>query len=89
MTYYEREVTIREWGYQTAPNEQRDGTIRPLINQFEPKIIAIGTDWLRKPYLEQIGLDVDYLEKKKIGLLFLPYTTTISTTDIKSRICRP
>lgn len=56
------------------------------ITKVKPDIIAIGTDWLRKPYLEQIGLDVDYLEENNISLIFFPYTKGISSSEIKRRL---
>lgn len=57
-----------------------------LISVIRPNIIAIGTDWVDRDYLGQIGIDRSYLELNKIALLYLPYTRGVSTTEIKGRI---
>lgn len=85
LTYEERARTLSDWGYHVWPNSQPDGTIMNVIEKSKPNIIAIGTDWLRRPYLVQIGIKVEELEQMGIGLLYLPYTNTISTTEIKKR----
>lgn len=85
MTYEEREATINEWGYDVVKNDQSDGNIVDVIRETNANVIAIGTDWARKDYLAQIGLNVDYLEANDIWLVYIPYTKGISTTDIKAR----
>lgn len=57
-----------------------------LINQVMPEVIAIGSDWMRKEYLEQLSIDCDFLESRKISLIYIPYTAGISTSEIKKRI---
>jgi len=51
-----------------------------------PDIIAIGTDWAHKDYFAQMQFDVDWLEAHGIGLLYLPYTLGISSTEVKKRL---
>jgi glycerol-3-phosphate cytidylyltransferase len=55
------------------------------IDEVEPDIIAIGTDWARKDYYLQMGFDQDYLDDKEISLIYIPYTWSISTTQLKAR----
>jgi len=86
MTYNERRITLEQWGCQVCKNDQPDGTIKDVISYTNPDLIVIGTDWLRKPYLEQIGLTVDDLEANNISLMYVPYTKGISTTEIKARM---
>lgn len=87
FSYNERLTTLSEWGYNNIlPNDQPDGTIKSFIDEVEPDIIIIGSDWLRKDYLKQIGLDADYLDSKNISLMYVPYEWTISTTEIKKRV---
>lgn len=86
MNYEERRKTLKEWGYYVFSNNQTDGSIKDVIETVEPNIIAIGTDWLKKDYLKQVGLTVKYLEGKNISLLYTPYTYGISTTEIKRRL---
>lgn len=61
-----------------------DSTI--AIESVMPDIIAIGDDWAQKDYYSQMGFTHEWLEERNIKLLFLPYTKSISTTDIKKRI---
>lgn len=59
---------------------------KPSIKSVMPDIIAIGTDWARKDYFAQMQFDVDWLEAHGIGLLYLPYTLGISSTEVKKRL---
>jgi len=59
---------------------------KPSIKAVMPDIIAIGTDWARKDYFAQMQFDVDWLEANGIGLLYLPYTLGISSTEVKKRL---
>src|SRR3990167_1491457 len=58
-----------------------------LIKKVKPDVIVIATDWLRKDYLKQMDLTVDWLEKNNIALSYIPYTliADISTTELKRR----
>lgn len=47
-------------------------------------VIAIGSDWARKNYYEQMGFTQDWLDEKGISLIYIPYTKKISSTKIKT-----
>jgi cytidyltransferase-like protein len=83
MNEDERCWALDQLGYDTALN---DSAGRELIEEVGPDILAIGTDWGRKPYLEQIDVDWNFLETKDIILAYLPYTKEISTNIIKQRV---
>lgn len=85
--YAQRERSIREFGFncEVLPNSQDSGSILPLLNYVQPSFIVIGTDWLRRDYLAQIGVSVEQLEELDISLVYVPYTQEISTTEIKKR----
>src|SRR5690242_6467012 len=57
---------------------------RTLIEWLKPDIIAIGTDWIDRPYLEQIAIDRAYLDENDIALVYLP-RKNISSSDIRRR----
>ena len=61
---------------------------RTLIKDVAPCNLVIGTDWLRKDYLKQIGVTVGELEEWKVNLIYVPRTEGISTTELKKRIGR-
>lgn len=96
MSYEEREKTLLSFGYEgmrVIKNDQKDGTIKDVLfrikmnDQINPlKLIVVGSDWMKKDYLGQIGLTPDDLDERKIGLAYIPYTKGISTTEIKARL---
>lgn len=56
------------------------------IEQVQPNIIAIGTDWAKKDYYAQMGFSQQWLDVRNILLIYLPYTEHISSTLIKEKI---
>jgi glycerol-3-phosphate cytidylyltransferase len=58
------------------------------IMQVNPTIIAIGSDWARKDYYKQMSFTQDWLDSLNIMLLYIPYTSNISTTEIKKRLTK-
>lgn len=56
------------------------------IELAKPNYIVIGSDWAKKDYYSQMGFTQDWLDEKGIGLVYVPYTNTISTTEIKGRM---
>ena len=58
---------------------------KPLIEHNISKIIH-GDDWERDSYLKQIRIDEQFLEDHQIEMVFLPYTSGISTGEIIERI---
>lgn len=85
FTQNERMALLFELGYRAVVN---DGPGRDLIQEIEPDIIAIGTDWAKRDYHAQIDTPVDYFEEHSISMLYIPYTRGISTTDLKARFLR-
>jgi hypothetical protein len=58
---------------------------RSTILDVAPDIVAIGSDWARKDYYKQMMFDQDWLDENNIMLLYIPYTSGISTTELKER----
>jgi cytidyltransferase-like protein len=82
MTLEERRVAIEQLGYVTQPNNEAG---QELIRLIRPDILVVGSDWARKDYLKQIDVTQDWLDNAGISLIYIPYTKTISTTEIKRR----
>ena len=59
---------------------------RISIDQVQPDLVVIGSDWARRDYYAQMGFDQDWLDERGIGLAYIPYTQGISTTELKKRI---
>lgn len=74
---------IAELGYEIYFNDSA-GSV--LIHEIRPDVVAIGSDWLHRDYFTQIDMTPSDFEEFKCGLLYLPYTAGISTSDIKQRL---
>lgn len=86
-SYQERETVLLACQYVHAVVENTGGAdSRPVIEQVMPDVIAIGSDWARRDYYAQMNFDQDFLDDNEIGLLYLPYTQGISSTQIKARL---
>ena len=85
MTEDERAHALRQLGYRVMLN---DGPGRDLIEDRGPDVLAVGSDWARKDYLAQVGVDQDWLDQRRIILAYVPYVQkmAVSTTDIKRRV---
>lgn len=88
MDYAERAEWLQETGLvdEVLPNGQETGNARQLIKDSGAKLIVIGSDWARKNYVEQLGVNWDWLDRHEIGIAYVTYTHKISTTIIKERI---
>jgi glycerol-3-phosphate cytidylyltransferase len=56
------------------------------INKVKPDFIVIGDDWAKKDYYAQMQFTQAWLDKRDIGLIYVPYTQGISSTQIRRRI---
>lgn len=56
------------------------------IEIVKPDYIVIGSDWAKKDYYAQMGFTQDWLDERGIGLIYVPYTQSISTTKLKGRM---
>lgn len=87
LSYAEREEILLacKWVDRVIPNVGgQDSTIS--IEMVNPNYIIIGSDWARKDYYKQMGFTQDWLDERGIGLIYVPYTQGISTTEIKRRM---
>lgn len=86
-SYDERKLVLENSIYVTNVVPNIGGAdSKPSIENVNPDIIAIGTDWARKNYYEQMKFTQDWLDEKNIMLLYVPYTKGISSTEIKKRL---
>lgn len=61
---------------------------KPILGALRPDILAVGSDWQDRDYYAQLSVTPDWLRSRGISLVYLPYTTGISTTAIRSRMDR-
>lgn len=56
------------------------------ISILKPNFILHGDDWKGDSLIKQLGLTKEFLEENRIELRYVPYTKSISTTEIKNKI---
>lgn len=88
ISYKDRKKTIEELDLvdYVVPNDQKSGDAKKIILASGAKLIVIGSDWARKDYVGQLGVDWEWLDANDIGICYLNYTGGISTTELKRRI---
>jgi len=87
MNFTERREVLKGCKYvdMVMPNYGgADSTVS--IEMVKPDLIVIGSDWARRDYYTQMGFTQDWLDERGIGLVYIPYTAGISSTDIKARL---
>ena len=57
-----------------------------LIRAIKPQILVIGSDWAKKDYFKQIGMCEAELLDQGTQLVYVPYTSSISTTKLRERM---
>jgi glycerol-3-phosphate cytidylyltransferase len=87
MTFEERREILLScrWVDEVIPNVGGADS-RITIDMVKPDYIVIGSDWAKKDYYGQMGFDQDWLDDRGIGLVYIPYTRGISSSDLKKRI---
>lgn len=86
-SYAERKAVLEACRYvdEVVPNiGGADSKI--AIDLASPDYIVIGSDWARRDYYSQMGFTQEWLDERGIGLVYVPYTKEISSTDIKGRM---
>lgn len=88
-TYQEREAVLLGSKYVdvVVPNiGGQDSKI--AIDSINPNYIVVGSDWAKKDYYAQMQFTQEWLDARGIGLVYIPYTDSVSSTDIKNRMSK-
>jgi glycerol-3-phosphate cytidylyltransferase len=87
MSFAERKAVLESCKYVDDVVANVGGVdSRIAIETVKPDIIVIGSDWARKNYYDQMNFTQSWLDERGIVLAYVPYTTGISSTEIKERI---
>jgi cytidyltransferase-like protein len=87
MSFDERAEIIAEFASVAGVIPNTGGhDSRPAIDEVQPNIVAIGSDWAVRDYHAQMGFDQAWLDARNIWLLYIPYTVGVSTTAIRARL---
>ena len=88
IPYQDRKAILESCKYVDSVMEnygQEDSKESILLAQLID-VVAIGSDWARKDYYKQMNFDQDWLDSQRISLIYIPYTSGISSTKIKEKI---
>jgi glycerol-3-phosphate cytidylyltransferase len=58
------------------------------IELANPDYIVVGSDWAKKDYHAQMQFTQEWLDERGIGLVYVPYSRDISSTEIKRRMSK-
>lgn len=58
------------------------------IELVKPNYIVVGSDWARRDYYSQMQFTQEWLDERNIGLIYVPYTDAISSTEIRKRLSK-
>lgn len=85
LSYEERTYALEQVGFTTIKN---DSAGKELIEEVKPEILAVGSDWARKDYFNQIDVTQDWLDEQNITMAYVPYVQKypISSSEIKRRV---
>lgn len=87
MSYEEREAVLLGCKFVSSVIPNLGGAdSKPAILESGASIVAIGSDWARRDYYSQMNFTQDWLDAHGIWLLYVPYTSGVSSTDVKARI---
>lgn len=87
ISYADRKKVLLSCRYVDEVIENVGGKDSKIsINLINPTYIAIGDDWARKDYYGQMGFTQTWLDERDITLLYIPYTQSTSTTQIKKNV---
>ena len=87
MSYDERKKSLLGCKYVDEVVENFGGPdSKPCIVSVRPDFIIIGSDWAAKDYYKQMDFTQNWLDEQGIVLMYVPYTTKISTSDLKRRL---
>lgn len=89
-SYFERRAILSNSKYvwNTLENKGNED-LKVFIDSLKyepPQALVVGSDWAKKDYFAQTQLSQEYLDRKGILLIYVPYTEGISTTLLKERI---
>ena len=91
QTFRERKIMLEACRYvdQVIANigeEDSKRTIESMYGSSAPDVIAIGSDWAGRDYYAQMGFTKDWLDKKRLVLIYIDRRTGMSTTKIKDKL---
>lgn len=63
-----------------------DEDAKPIIEVARPHVIAVGSDWLDRNYLAQLGVTRDWVRERGIRIEYVQRTRGLSSTAIRGAL---
>ena len=87
MNQYERLAVVNSCKYVDYGFIMDSYDNQPFfIEENNPDYIVMGTDWQQKDYFKQLAVSQEFLDRIGAKIIFMPYTSSISTSKIIDRI---
>lgn len=83
FTYLERKEALEALGVKVVPRNRQDAT--DLVLKVKPQWFVCGNDWLETTHLADLGFTVEFLNKHRVGVIYLPRPHLMSTSEIVRR----
>lgn len=87
MNYHERKSVLESCSFVSEVVENAGGRdSKVAIEIVAPDYVVIGSDWATRDYYAQMQFSQEWLDARGIGLIYIPYTKGVSSSEIKNRI---
>lgn len=60
--------------------------LNDLLFFFNIRLLAVGSDWFDKNYLDRMNLTWDYLFNKQVGLLYVPSPQRVHSEEYRKKM---
>lgn len=67
-------------------NGQDQISVKPLLQEQGVEVLVVGSDWLPRDYLAQIGVTREDVEELGCTFIFKPYFAGVSSTELRQRL---
>lgn len=91
VDYAGREAVLRACRFvdDVVPNDQPGGSALELVTEVAPDIVAATMDYHPsngKDWFTQVGISEGWFAERGITIEWIPYTTGVSSSEIRSRL---
>lgn len=86
IPYEDRKAILESCRYvdSVIENYGQEDSKESIVLAHSIDVVAIGSDWARKDYYKQMNFTQDWLDEQNISLIYIPYTKSVSSTQIKT-----
>lgn len=88
MPFDERKTVLESLRFVDLVIRGDNRRTRKELEAIRPSIVAVGSDWVTKDIYRQYGVTQEWLDDRRIELIYFPYTNGISSTMIKEALSK-